>query len=432
MRGRGTTLAAALVAALTFAIAAPAGAQRCVLRLGACPTSGPAPTPTPTPKPPDPGGKESPDQPVPPPGKHFGFNNGYAPVSDSSSAESLFALGATHADVLRHPFTWIDFGAEVSASQPVPADFADPLGAAPPGSLTASRDSRYLDLTAHGITPIMPVMWVPVWASTLHRCTDAAYRIRHRAECPTGWEGNRRYFPAPEYYPQWRQFVAAVAKRYPLAIIEGPNEPYNAWNAHQKDPKTYPNAISPSVAADVQCQLYGAVKTAAPSSTVLSMAMHDAPYERTFIADAQSAKGQRCYDVLSYHEYPGLPPFGAGSRLARDMADVRAARSAAGDTTPIWITESGYSFVPAETDDPDAWEQTYADASRRLYNRFVTMPDIRAVVFNTLRDRSYEAYKDPTKEGYHYGFFYEDWTPKRRGCEFVRMARGTYPGCPFS
>jgi hypothetical protein len=375
---------------------------------------------------------ENPDQPVPPAGKHFGFNGGYQPDNDTSPLQSLAAMDATGADVLRHLAGWSQFGPEVSATEPVPLDFSSPLGAAPLWSRTASWDTRYLDLTAQGITPIMVVSRVPIWASTLHKCADAMYRMRHNSECPAGWDTWHNYFPAPEYYAQWRQFAAAVATRYPLAIIEGQNEPYNFWNQHQKHPETYPNAVSSSVAADIQCQLYGAVKRVDPSRTVLSMAMFDVPYERRFIREAIDGAGRRCYDVLSFHAYPeGKTSFGANSIIARDMAQIRAARTDAGDVTPIWITETGYTFAPATSTDPDGQEQVYADASRRLYNRFQTMPDVYAVLFNTLRDQALENYKDPTRPERHYGFFYEDWTPKRRACEFVRISGGSYLGCPF-
>src|SRR4051794_7421974 len=104
---------------------------------------------------PDPGGSESPDQPVPKPGKAWGFNLGYEPAGDVSPANSLqamTALGVTH---LRYAMHWRAF-ADTSPGQPVPREMRDTtLGHAAPGSSLRQYDDSYLDLTGRGITPVI-------------------------------------------------------------------------------------------------------------------------------------------------------------------------------------------------------------------------------------------------------------------------------------
>jgi hypothetical protein len=259
-----------------------------------------------------------------------------------------------------------------------------------------------------------------LWASTLHQCSDVTYQALHPQECPANWQQGQHQ-PAPEYYPQFRAWVAAMTRRYPLAIVEGANEPYLGWN-HKQAGEGYPHAVDATTAGDIQCQLFQAVRSV-DNRTVLSMSMNDAPYEQTFIARASA-----CYDALSFHAYPGQTTFGAGSKLATHSRNVRDARAAAGDTKPIWVTETGYAFVPSGNAADDAyWENQYADASRRLYNRIVTMSDVQAVMFHTLRDAPQgQTIADPE---HWFGFFYDDWTPKPRGCTFVARHGGTWPGC---
>src|SRR5581483_1811048 len=221
-----------------------------------------------------------------------------------------------------------------SPAQPVPADFSSPLGHAGAGSALARSDQEYTDLTSRGITPIFVVERAPEWASTLHNCDDTSYALLHAQQCgPTG----QPLYPDPAYYPAWQAFVKAVAERYPQAVIEGPNEPDYVYD------QGWPGSVDAPTAAQIQCQLFQAVRSV-DNRTVLSMGLgYDGNYGKTFIADAQG-----CYDAFSFQPYPYGTSygddtyFGAGSGEAVEFSWMRAARSAVGDNTPIWITETGF------------------------------------------------------------------------------------------
>ena len=420
MSGRGKSwlrfgVAAALTMAVGMAALPAAHAAPCLLgAIGDCrdrPTYAPAP---------DPGGLESPDQPIGDGDKLFGFNLGYQPPGDADPAASLAAMRATGVQVLRYPVPWRAFK-RTSPSQPVTEEMrADP--ATLPGTSTLrAYDRRYEDLVAAGITPLIILGDVPVWASLQYRCTGPLYAALNPSRCPSGW-ADRTLFPAREFYPQWRAFVAWAAQRWPQARLEGPNEP--DW-AYREDPDTAP---SPGAAAEIQCELHRAAK-AVDDRPVVSSAVSEPWYARGYLG---RAKG--CYEVYSFHPYPQTTELGAGSPLAYQFDALRTRRAEVGDTTPIWVTETGYAFVPGDLRPDDAAEReaAYADATRRLYNRLTTMDDVTAVLLHTLRDHPVEGRDDRANAEYHYGLFYEDWQPKPRACTVVGLAGGAWPGCPVA
>jgi hypothetical protein len=243
----------------------------------------------------------------------------------------------------------------------------------------------------------------PLWASTLHNCGDAGYALFHVQQCAQTGD----LYPDPAYYDAWQAFVKAVARRYPQAVIEGPNEPDWVWD------QGWPGWVDASTAAEIQCKLFQAVRSV-DSRTVLSMGMgYDPNYWDTFIASAHG-----CYDAFSFQPYPTGTSygddtyFGPGSGEAVMFARLRATRSAVGDTSPIWISETGFGNA-----DPTG-SQKYADAARRLYNRLSTMSDVATVIFNTLRDT-----------GDNFGFFTAAWTPKLSACYFIVKHGGSFTGC---
>ena len=90
------------------------------------------------------------------------------------------------------------------------------------------------------------------------------------------------------------------------------------------------------------------------------------------------------------------------------------------------MTETGGSSIPSQLS-----EAAQTTMNVRIYNRLMTMRDVHAVLFNTLRDA-----RDPQLVGkrglpdYHYGFLREDFRPKPVFCAFAAKARSRpIPGC---
>jgi Glycosyl hydrolase catalytic core len=383
-------------------------------------------TTTPPPPAPDPGGTESPDQPVPYPGKGWGFNLGYKPYGDTSGAPSLQAMGALGVTHDRIMIQWSQVP-DTAPGHAVTPDMQTPVGQAA-GAYLQRKDTEYLDHLAAGIVPVLQVLDPPYSMSTLHNCTEL-YAPLHKTECPNGWknaqQGTLIRWVHPDFYADWQAWVGGVAARYPQAIIEGPNEPDYAYN------NSYAGSVDAPAAAAIQCKLFAGVRSI-DNRTVLSAAVTSTEnsYVSRFIANAKP-NGVRCYDAYSFHPYPGgvNSGLGAGSYFASVWAGLRSARTTYADTTPIWVTETGYQYpVPGGTADA-AGEATIAAADRRLYNKLVTMSDVAAVMFHTLRD-NVTGNGDPG-----WGFFYTAdgthavWDPKPRACTFVLAHGGTYTGC---
>ncbi|WP_205698107.1 glycosyl hydrolase [Conexibacter sp. SYSU D00693] len=378
---------------------------------------------------PDPGGRE---QPATTPGsllpprdeaerskKPFGFNLGVWATGDDGPDRGVRALklvGATH---YRWSLSWNGTG-DTTPEHPVSPEMRTPLGKAHGG--VAFHDRVYESVVDAGITPVIVLLDVPRWASTLRECAKGLYAISHPRQCPPNWSGGLHNVDRP-FYGQWRAFVAAIAKRYPKAVIEGPNEPDFAWERNQTNAASYTTAVPPERAAEIQCQLFQAVPQ---DRTVLSSSMSRAYYIQPFL---ERAKG--CYDAFSFHPYPPDARLGAGSTFALLFAGLRSARSATGDSSPIWVTETGVTWVPDDASKPSRQlEEEFADRTRRLYDRLTTMPDVAAVMFHSLRDAPIDIHASPDSAEYHFGFFTRDWQPKLRACSFFVPGTPATGPCP--
>jgi hypothetical protein len=58
------------------------------------------------------------------------------------------------------------------------------------------------------------------------------------------------------------------------------------------------------------------------------------------------------------------------------------------------------------------------------------MPNVRAILFNTLRDaQDPPLLSKPDSPTYHFGFLRVNFSPKPTFCDFARQARQRPPGC---
>ncbi|MEX2195841.1 MAG: hypothetical protein WD844_11195 [Thermoleophilaceae bacterium] len=362
--------------------------------------------PPPPPPAPDPGGIESPDQPVPAPGKQFGFNSQLYRGGAATVDQELGAAQDAGATVHRMPVQW-------STMQPNPAD--PPV---PEGQATDEIDIFYAEALARGITPILIPFAAPGWATKYRSCGLLDFTCRHMATT-----GGLALIPDWPFIDEYETFVHAVKARWPRAIIESWNSP----NHYYKHP-TYRGSLdftaAPGHFARIQCAAYRASKRV-NDDPVLAAGWASRLYVE-YVRGVYAAGGADCWDRANLHAYPGeSTSFGAGTNIARVFRDARMLRSQYGDEDPIWITETGYS-----TSGPYAVnEATQADGARRLYNRYATMPDVEAVIFHTLRDAATEHYTSQEHPEYGFGFLRTNWWPKPVYCHFAGMAGSAYPGC---
>jgi hypothetical protein len=91
------------------------------------------------------------------------------------------------------------------------------------------------------------------------------------------------------------------------------------------------------------------------------------------------------------------------------------------------MSDQGYA---TGTSNPHLTEAQQADLNVRLYNRMITMPDVKLVAFHTLRNGPTPDQKNnPSLPAYHFGFLREDWSTKPVFCAFIEKAGRTYDGC---
>jgi polysaccharide biosynthesis protein PslG len=349
---------------------------------------------------PDPGGDQNATVPIPAPdGRLFGFNTqaflrGMAPSQEVSLAKQLGS------QVQRFGVSWHNI--QLNATDP-------PLGV-PGNSALANVAAMYDALLAQQppMKPIMVISGAPDWAGPPPSDPSKPWS-RH---------------PDAAHVDEYRDFVAALAARFPAAVIEPWNEPnlIPFW-----DP-----APDPALMASMQCAAYHAVKALPSPNTVISpgfwfgTAPSGTPYTSyvgSMYADpANGLKG--CMDALNVHPYPGQTiQLGANTSFANKWEEVRNLRALYADTSPIWVTEVGtFSELTGFT------EVSQCRANKFLYNKLMTMADVRMVLFHTLVEKvnSSQQGKDT------YGFFKlvnNTQTLKPVGLEFKAKATGAPDTC---
>lgn len=377
----------------------------------------------------DPGGNETIDQPIPKPGRRFGFSSNLSfqipaamrfPVTPAQETSLGQTAGADSARVSA-PWKYLQY----EATSPL----FGPTRTANDSAEIKRIDDRYDELVARGMTPVIIAQHAPKWASRFASCplgdvSCNAYSQQH------GWDDV--YFPDAAHLPQWKAFVEALTRRYPLAVIEGWNEPnvcYGetgaaaGWCGQQWTP-------GPEEFNSINCAAYQAVKAAAPGRTFVGPSLLLSGAARyDFVNRVFYAGGKNCWDVYNVHIYfNGESTFGTGTAFASNINRVRGLKSYYGDTDPIWLTESGWATAGT------GWEATVteavqADAAARLYNKVMSLPDVTGLFFHTLRDAPAPDLQDSGDIERYYGFLHEDSTPKPAYCMFVARSGHTYAGC---
>jgi hypothetical protein len=302
--------------------------------------------------------------------KLFGFNSALSlwAVAPNVEVRHERAVGA---NAQRYTASWRDL-------QPRAQDPPLPKG----GPLLARLDGLYRELVKADMTPIVIPGNAPEWAA--------------------GQEGSSWLPPDRQHVEHWARFVEALAERYPRAVIEPWNEPNykRFWRGAPLDPNHM---------ARLQCAAYNAIPR---NRTVLSAGL---TVRGGFTAYASTFQGRarRCYDALSVHLYDDVE------------GRLRTAKRVLANGTPIWVTETGAASIAGQLT-----ERQQADRNAQIYDELTAEPDVRALLFNTLRDaQDPPLVGHPEKAVYHYGFLRVDFTAKPTYCEFAKRAAARPPGC---
>ena len=200
----------------------------------------------------------------------------------------------------------------------------------------------------------------------------------------------------------WSRFVAAVARRYPSAVaIEVWNEPnLGHFYAPGPDPSRYVELLRLARAAvgsvDPDMPVLGG--SLAP---VLGDARNSESYGMgPFLRDMYAAGARDLMDGLSIHVYPRN--IGA-SAVSEALATTYEEREAAGDRSPVWVTEVGASTTDGYT------PEKQADVLGFLVERLLGIPEVAGVYVHTLVD---PPQPDPGNPEHGYGVLRDSTHPK--------------------
>lgn len=260
-------------------------------------------------------------------------------------------------------------------------------------------DSFMHGANARGLKVIATLFQTPCWASTAPES--------RRQGCDGAWwdRGVSAYPPAdPSDYGDIARWVTA---RYGnrLAALE-------VWNEPNLEGGRFWQSSRP--AADYARLLkaaYPAAKAGDPDVPVLAGSLAGA--DRPFLRKLYAAGIRGAYDGLAIHPYnewrapdDRWEPRWKQYTLLPGTRWIHAAQLAAGDRTPLWITEFGWTSCRGAT--ACVSERRQAEYTARAFGIFARMPYVRAATSYDLREDG----SDPSGFEDNFGLVNHDFSPK--------------------
>lgn len=262
------------------------------------------------------------------------------------------------------------------------------------------------------------VMDTPCWASS-----DPA------RQCGGNVDYNWRYPPADP-----RTFAAFLRRLVEHA--HGRVQYWEIWNEPNL-PQFWPHP-DPAAYTRLLQAAYPAIKGADPAAVVLAGAL--APIERgasgddtlSFIDGMYAAGALGSFDALSFHPYnagqsptvslPNLPTHS----FVQSVPEVRAEMLRAGDTRPMWITESGWPNSPSCDDCPALNSFVSPDDQATYLRQEVQIARrwdyVAGLVWYELFDRGPV---DSLSTEDHFGLFFRDLSPKPASETFRQLTESS-------
>ena len=238
-----------------------------------------------------------------------------------------------------------------------------------------------------GIRPLFVVMNAPEWA------WGPAEGVRcYQDPCNLP--------PAPEYLPDWQDFITKLLSRFPTAVgVELWNEPNNPY---KWETTTGPDAHRYT---ELLCSTAEAAELVAPDVAILTGSPYlkaDAPAGfvpyTDFLHQLYRAGAGACLDGLALHSYPqsiDLPPSDRFFTAIEDYRSVAAQESDAG--RDLWVTEFGYPTPPQR----GLTEAQQAQGTLKALRALQAMDDVRAaLIYSMIEGLSDPGFGEVTRD-YH-------------------------------
>ncbi|MFL5885843.1 MAG: hypothetical protein ACJ77M_12300 [Thermoleophilaceae bacterium] len=226
----------------------------------------------------------------------------------------------------------------------------------------SSLDGYYRAMDALGVRPLIDLVGSPAWAREqgcgLSRCPQA-----------------------PQFDDEYQSFVRAMVNRYPhLAGVEVMNEPnLTEWWPHP-DPERY---------AQILKAAYAGVKSANPNVPVVTAGLspNGAISPGQFLNEAYDAGIKGHFDKIGFHVYVGGTLASVAPDVKTEMSTVRNVRDEHGDSSPFWITETGFPSEGASQYSSAVYsEDMQAQMLSVDYKVLSSMPDVEGVFVFLLSD----------------------------------------------
>lgn len=275
----------------------------------------------------------------------------------------------------------------------------------------------YAATLSRGVRPIFVIGAAPEWARN-----------------PTAPERNCKSYagcvfpPRREMDPEWTEYAAEVARRFPEALIEVWNEP-NLGSMWSSGP-------NPERFAELVVLAHDAIKTVNPETRVilgglLGVVRTQRPGQQTmalreFLARSYDANPsiQGSFDYLGLHPYTTQARVGKKSLFGRTLRTTRIIRDARGDPAPILVTEFGIS-----TATPNVDEERQTRVLDRAHRRMAAAPDVAGVLYHRVVEP-----RDTTDDAMEIGYAWlrhgrNPPEPRPVYCHFAALAGNSYAGC---
>jgi hypothetical protein len=285
-------------------------------------------------------------------------------VSEMQMDQELDALARAGANSVRVDVTW-------SALEPEPGQYSP--------SYLSRMDEFFAAAQALGLKVVATVAATPSWASA-----------------------GGAWYDAPSDPSTFGQVAQFITSRYgpDLAAVEAWNEPNHPGNLVAPD-----GDLAGTYAAMLKA-FYSGAKAGDPNVPVLAgaLAYADVPFLQQLYADGI----QGHYDGLSVHPYAdGAAPSNTTvtHSFIGQIQALHSAQLAAGDHTPIWVTEFGWPVGTSAGANTEAQQADYVQQAFQLVNSYSY---VQAALVYQLRDMA----TDPANPEDNFGLLTEDFTPR--------------------
>ena len=298
--------------------------------------------------------------------------------------------------------SWIRTSVDLSDAEPQAAGQLDT-------QYLAQIDSEIRVARNAGLNVLMEFDRAPYWASAdPAKSTDAS---------GSHWNHYWKYANVRDY----ASIVSALVSHYKTFGVHA----FELWNEPNLS-QFWPSGPNAAEYTQLLTAAYPAVKAADPTATVLMAGLSNKG-SYAFLQGMYNAGARGAYDVANFHIYPEGDPsrcLTVGGRPYEGsfclLQGLRALMTANGDSSPVWVTELGWSTCTSET--PCFTEQQQASYITSSYQMLAGYSWVQTAFVYQMRDVYWDASNASWESSL--GLLHRDFTPKPAYTAMQAVATG--------